>query len=614
MDVKRLCSFLLGIGSILICNHSTAQVNCNTLDVYKVPGKWVWQKGGYGNQWQFSEPIRKEMQRIMPVALDGLYATNSIAYGDLPTIPNTQAAPKQYDCYLMLKKYECLKGYNTLQPEGETGCWVYFNINTMFDGGQSSESGVEFPYYVNEGTILVGEYFTERDAAGNKILYANTPRSNNQFRGYFFSAKESLPLKRISWRDFINSYKVFVEKELRSKLNYTKEGLAKNQKELTTTQYEDTKNYLTNLIADRKKEIATLESDINALQTWFNQIVTHKKINEMARAFKANPGRQDFLDLLNASDTTTTFPVWVEDLGFYDLSKSRDQPQCILLTLTRQDHQLPKKNFMDLFTTTFNLDVLCKMVGEKPKMPNGINSLNASEATAKTETKSNQLNNSTYTYSFDSSPEQQFPKGWEGEKNIKVKKFENKNWLAFTQNGFWYPKQYNKEIKDDFSMSFDLGWDKDISYYSGLFTVAISEMEYNNPTQRYRTEDEPAKYWSFYDSYAGNFRRIMLWFDPNWNNGGMLDIYSYDKNESVVAKKRILLPEFYASKNNHQLKLIRKGSKLLVFINDKLEAEVENVFIPAAKYNLYTFSRYKGNNSNQDTDIFYIKNIKAKYE
>ena len=43
----------------------------------------VWQKGGFGNQWQINEPIRKEIQRIMPEALEGLHATNSIAFGDV---------------------------------------------------------------------------------------------------------------------------------------------------------------------------------------------------------------------------------------------------------------------------------------------------------------------------------------------------------------------------------------------------------------------------------------------------------------------------------------------------------------------------------------------------
>ena len=50
----------------------------------------------------------------------------------------------------------------------------------------------------------------------------------------------------------------------------------------------------------------------------------------------------------------------------------------------------------------------------------------------------------------------------------------------------------------------------------------------------------------------------------------------------------------------------RKGNALLVFINDNKEAELENVFIPSVKYNLYTFSRYKGNNSDNKNDVFYL--------
>ncbi|HQV60222.1 MAG TPA: hypothetical protein PLG08_05575, partial [Chitinophagaceae bacterium] len=63
------------------------KADCNTLDVNKVPGKWVWQNIAPSiqdpipaSQWKFSDPIRKEMQRIMPLSLDGLHATNSIAF------------------------------------------------------------------------------------------------------------------------------------------------------------------------------------------------------------------------------------------------------------------------------------------------------------------------------------------------------------------------------------------------------------------------------------------------------------------------------------------------------------------------------------------------------
>lgn len=95
--MKNIHSFkglLLLAATVILHNVGTAQINCNTLDINKVSGKWVWQKDGYGKQWQQCEPIRKEMQRIMPLALDGLHATNSIAFGDMPAVPNTPRSTK----------------------------------------------------------------------------------------------------------------------------------------------------------------------------------------------------------------------------------------------------------------------------------------------------------------------------------------------------------------------------------------------------------------------------------------------------------------------------------------------------------------------------------------
>lgn len=207
----------------------------------------------------------------------------------------------------------------------------------------------------------------------------------------------------------------------------------------------------------------------------------------------------------------------------------------------------------------------------------------------------------------------QFPEGWNGIKNIKTQKYENEHWLALTQDGYWYPKQFNKEIKDKFELSFDLGWNKDIAYNSGLFTVSFSEVHYNNPAQKYRVEDEPAKFWSFYDSYVGNFNRVMIWFDPHWNSGGLLEVYSYNNTEQIIGKKRVTLPDFFTSNNSHKLKIVRKDNSLQIFISGKKEAEIEDVFIPSAKYNLYTFSRYKGKNSDNKNDVFYIRNINVNY-
>ncbi len=598
--------------SILFCLSSTAQVDCSKTDINKVPGKWVWDKGGHGNQWQIAEPIRKEMQRIMPVALDGLHATNSIAFGDLPAVPNTNTAPKYYECYLMLRKFECLKGHNILQPEGETGCWVYFVVNSIFQGGASFQDGLHFGHYQNEGGLYVGDYYTEKDAAGNKILYASTFNKPNQKRGYYFSNQNRLPVRKISWKDLILSYKTFTENEIISKLNYVKEGLAKNEKELTTTKYEDTKKYLTQLIDDRKKEIKKLEEDKTVLQNWSSTILQHTKINETARVTNIRLEKNIITQLLNSNDTNGTYPVWMEDAGFFDQSKPKDQPQCIFLSIRRQDENIPKKNFMDLFFSGFNMDVLAKMTGEVPKKTNGVNTLTASQQDAKTVTGVNQTTVSSYTYNFNSNPLNQFPSGWQGMNNITIQPFENNHWLALTKDGYWYPKQFNKEIKDNFNLSFDLRWNKDIAYNSGSFTVTLCNLSYDNAAEMYKAEGN-ANMMSLYDSYTGGFNRAVLWFDPYANNGGTLTVYSYARNESLVASKKIPLPDFYLTKNNQQIKLQRNGNALTVIINGKKEAELENVFIPAVQYNLYSFSRYKGNNSDNKNDVFYLNNITATY-
>ena len=597
----------------LVNISSVAQVNCSTLDINKVPGKMVWQKGGFGNQWQLCEPIRKEIQRIMPEALEGLYATNSIAFGDVTAVPNTSIAPKYYENYLMLKKYECLKGYNTVQPEGETGCWVYFVMNSIFQGGASFQDGLHFGYYANEGGMYVGDFYTQKDANGNRIVYANTFARANQKRGYFFSASDRLPIRKVSWKELVMSYNTFTEKEITGKLTYLKEGLAKNEKELTTTKYEDTKKYLTNLIADRKKEIKKFEDDKTALQQWYNTILKHKKINETAQVTRTRLEKNVIEQLLNSNSTADTYPVWIEDIDFFDPKKPKDQPQSIYFSTRRQDSDLPKKNFMDQFFNQFNMDVLAKMVGEAPKKTNGINTINASLADSKTDTKTNQNTVSTYSYDFEKNNVNQFPADWNGMKNISIQQYENKKWFALTKDGYWYPKQYNKEIKDNFSLSFDLGWNKDIAYNSGLFTVSFSEIPYDNAGERYKMDNNQNQYWSLYDSYVGKFNRVMVWFDPYWNGGGTLEVYSYDKNETIGVKKRITLPDFYLTKNRHQLRLQRKGNALLVFINDKKEGEIENVFISSVKYNLFTFSRYKGNNSDNKNDVFYLGNISVSY-
>ena len=186
-----------------------------------------------------------------------------------------------------------------------------------------------------------------------------------------------MPLRKISWKELAQSYKTFTEKEISSKLSYIKEGLAKNEKELIATRYADTKEYLTKLIEDRKNEIHKLEEDKTALQSWFSNILLNKKINETARVKQIRLQEKEISALINSNDNTNTYPVWIDDISFYSSNLPKEQPQCIYFWIRRQDNELPKKYFMDLLYNNFNMDILCKMVSEPVKNPNGINTMAA---------------------------------------------------------------------------------------------------------------------------------------------------------------------------------------------------------------------------------------------
>ncbi len=597
---------------------ANAQINCNTLDINKVAGNFVWDKKGGGSkiiagtQWQYCDPIRKEMKRIMPVALDGLHATNSIAFTEDKAFWYTNS-PAAYEGYLMLKKFECLKGYNILQPEGETGCWVYFSVNQI-DGKKFPlpEQGTELTF--NQSRIRVTNIEVQTDAAGNKIIYSNYKPEVSQKHCYFFSARKGLPWRKLSNKELFTSYKLYHEKRLTEQIarhekivaayekTYNSLSAAEKQKgDYRTQQFQTGAAYLKNLKLEKEK-----------ILSWYNAALKQANTNEPASVTKVNS--YNFIpEELEARDGNG-YNVWVDNLDFFDKTKPKDEPQCIALYMRRQDGDLPKKNFMDLFYSQFNLDVLAKMVGEPAKKIDGINTINASLGEVKASSKTNQSVISSYTYIFENSTLNKFPAAWNGMKNITVQQYENKNWLALTKDGYWYPPQNNKEISNNFNLSFDISWNKDIAYNSGLFTVSFSEIPYDNAGERYKMDDNQNEYWSFYDSYVGKFNRVMIWFDPYANSGGMLTVYSYDKNETIAVNKRITLPDFYLTKNSHNIKIQRKGNSLLVFINNKKEAEIENVFLPTVKYNLYSFSRYKGNNSDNKNDVFYLTNIKSEYE
>jgi hypothetical protein len=554
------------------------------------------------------------LQRIMPIAPAGIYATNSIAFPKDKAIWYSPTSPAAYENYLMIKKYECLKGYNKLQPEGATGCWVYFSVNKINGNSFTSTSTGGMKFYNSESDIKVLNIEMQTDAAGNKIIYTNYRPDEIVKSCYYFSARKGLPVRKITNKELFTSYKIFHEKRLALEIPRHEKFVADYEKTYNSLSAADQqkKDYRWQQLESGRKYLNKLKAEKEKIISWYTEAVKQSTINDTAYIKKLDT--YNFLPEELVAPAGEGYNAWVDNLDFFDKTKPKDEPQCISLSIRRQDDELPKKNFMDIFHSQFNLDVLAKMVGEPAKKPSGINAINASLADAKITTAGKQEDKGPVSLSFDNSADGQFPSGWLGMKNAEIQSKGGSKWLTLTKDGYWYPRQYNKEIKDNFNLSFDLQWNEDIAYNSGLFTVTLGEIAYDNIGERYRLDDNQEMYWSLYDGYAGNFSRVILWFDPYWNGGGTLSVYTYDKRESVKFSKRITLPDFFKDKNKHNIQIQRKGNGLTVIDNGKTIADLSGVFLSDSKYNLYTFSRYKGVNSDNKNDVFYLGNIITSYE
>jgi hypothetical protein len=601
---------------------AVAQTNCKDIDLNKVPGKWVWKydqkSNGVNNPapaqlWNICEPITKELQRTIPQPPDGAIAHTIMTEGGTGTFFQHPKGPRYYQYYLMIKDYECIMNPGPkVQSEGETGCWIYMDVNNHKEYGMHLPGGSDVMLDEHRRLYLTSAWL-QSDANGNLLLYTSEEKDKVMKRGFVFTEKGRIPYRKITRKELFSCYKSFHEKRLNNEIVRFEAIVIKNDQQyngLTAAQKKE-QNYWPGIIERDKKVLQGFKNDKEKVERWHASVMQQPHLNDTAYAqqiatwafepnkLDARPGEGN--------------PVWVDDIDFYDRNKPINQPQYIFVWYRHQDGDLPKKNFMEKFTSTFNLDILWKMIGAAPRKPGGVNNILSSFIDAKAVTKTEQDNKGAQLFSFDNMEEGKYPTGWNGMKNAAVQSHNGSKWLMMDKDGYWFPRQYNKEIKDGFSLSFNLEWPEKIPYYSGLFTVTFSEIKYDNVGEAYVMDENQRNYWSFYDSYAGEFNRVALWFDPHWNNSGTLEVYSLDRNENRLLTKKITLPGFYKEKNRHQIKIERKGNGLLVTDNGQVVADIPGVFISTVRYNLYTFSKYKGNKQGESGDVFYLNNVSHNY-
>lgn len=599
-----------------------AQNHCRDIDLNKQPGKWKWkydQKTGGINipapaqLWTICDPVTKEFQRTMPQPPDGIMAYTLMTEGGTGTFYQLPKGPRYYQYYLMIKDYECIMHPNAVvQPEGETGCWIYFDVNNHNGYGMKLPGGSDVMFDENRYLYHTSAWL-EKDANGNLLLYTSEEKDKIMKRGFVFTEKGRIPYRKITRKELYNCYRVFHEKRLAKEIARFEQVVAKNDQQynsLSAVQKKE-QNYWPDIIKRDKGVLQGYKNEKEKVERWYASAMRQSNINDTAYAqqiasWAFEPEKLDALP-------GTGNPVWTDDIDFYDRNRPANEPQYIFLWYRHQDESPPKKIFMEKFTSTFNLDLLWKMIGAAPRKPGGTNTILSSFTDAKPVTKSEQDRDGSQSFSFVNAEAGKFPDNWSGMKNASVQPYNGLKMLMMDKAGYWFPRQYDKEIKDGFTLSFDVEWPANIPYYSGLFTLTFSEMKYDNAAENYVMDVNSSQYRSFYDSYTGNFNRVALWFDPYWNDAGTLEVHSLDRNESRLMTKKITLPGFYKEKNKHRMTIQRKGNGIIVMDNGKTVADIPGVFISTVRYNLYTFSKYKDNKQGEEGDIFYLNNVKTSY-
>lgn len=590
----------------------SAQVNCTQTDLNQVPGKWIWQQAGFGKQWVLSESIRTELKRVFPKASTGLEVKFSIAFGSQNTFHHSPS-PAYYEYYLLLKKYECLRSSGKIQPEGETGAWVYMVANSLQGQLFPLPGMVGFDFHKYPSRMLVTHIKIETDAAGNRIIYTKYRPGSYEMQGYYFSTKKEIPLRKLSRRELYTSYKLHHEKRIKEQIEKFEKLVRDDQKKYDGLSAAEKKeqNYWPDIIRKNQEYLDGYKKEISTLQAWFTAALTRNDLDTEACVESVNS--HFFLPEKLDAPAETGYPVWVDDPGFFDKTKPRDQAQCLTLYIRRQDSDLPKKNFMDRLFKEFNLDVLYRVTGAVPPKTIVANTLTASFGESKPLTRSQPKSRSLPISDFRQSVSGSFPPGWEGPTGVSIREFEKESWLALTQDGEWNPRQFNQEIKDSFSLSFQVRWNADIAYNSGLLQICLSDLAYDQVQEKYKPFTNNPSDWGNYPGYGNSYSRVLIWFDPWWNGGGTLTVYSYNKAGFLQFDKRIVLPDFFREKNDHRIRITRKGNGLTVTDNDKLIADLPNVFLSTARYNFFTIGRYKGEFSDNKSDVFLLRGMEVKY-
>lgn len=559
-------------------------------------------------------PILTEMQRVFPQPPKGLYMRNTIT-----TLMNYEAAsPKdihRYKGYFAIRNIFCQRagGMNKFYPAEDPEAFVYFDINEMFSGGLSDE-------FQN---LKVGDLRLAENPNGIKGIYEFNENDEQKFIGWYFSENKGLPFRRLSKGELAQKFREYWVNKLDARIKELETALGKTPKsnaEISASPYLSAKNkeeiIKTNLNADvqRKKDIEFAKSQREDCLRRADLMMKATDSKSDARVTFLNPNIYE-PEKLEAPTGKGKY-VYVENRDFFDQKLPKWQPQFILAWMDRYDNSAAQLAFSQKFENEFDFNVIRKLVGMQPlaKVPT-ISNLGSTEGgytsgkvdNANAENSASESTNGVlFSENFANSALGQAPTKWTVSNDpaiVRNDTGQSGNWLTVKKAGLFFPDYSTLLLPTNFTLEFDLSWNKNISYYSPNFVLHLGAARYDNTLKRYDRQQVNLNSYT-----SARMERVELWIDPHWNNNGYFGLEVYDAAGGFLKNKRDKTPIFFKDKNKVRVKIVRNGSMLSLYFNDTRVME-EAVLGENIRWNFFGFGLTNAPNAEAD-DEFYLSNIR----
>jgi hypothetical protein len=611
--------FLLALG----WQQTLAQYHCTEAAEKKIP----WQmrpETKTGERAKYMKPMFTEMQRLFPQPPPGLQVTYGIYDAKGSNYERFSTGTDFYEGFLMIKDIVCEtdNGVRKIVPEGETGCWFYVrpndfrNLMTNFFGSTVMFlNNTELPLYTGDVRLVENE-------KGMMSVYVFTQRDEQIFAGWFFSPRKALPIRKISKKElalaFYNSKRKELEEKnqsLQKTLTASKEGYKRVQANNSYKTSGEKEKVLQSFIEGDKKIVDIMErnrielnncrqrTDAMKVVSNADEPATESNINELRYgperpAEKGGKGRF----------------VYVEDETYFNKTLPKSQPQFIVASLRRHDITPAKTAFIKKIEDAFDWNVVRKMVGAAPTpqpltisemgdSPGGYTSGALPDAGAAPAA----ANGIQYSENFSGNTVGQAPAKWTvSNGSAMVKEMNGSKCMAFKKPGLFFPDYAVLQLPQNFTLSFDLSWNPDISYYSPEFLFHIGAAVYDNTLKRYDRGQVNANSYT-----SAKMERICLWIDPHWNSSGKSGMQLFDERGGFLFNKSNKATQFFKNKNQVAVKMIRQDARLTIYFNEEQVWDLPDAMQANIRWNFFGCGLENAPNADP-ADEFYLTNLQLK--